>query len=157
VSWNVVLDVSGGPTVNPKVIAAAPIFAHPRSRWCSTHTAFDVGDDPVAMVKLQAVSYQTSLTAPLSASDTILQVSGDPLNSASGDSLAHLLDAAVGDYFQIQDGFREVVQIQQKLSPTSWLVSRAFPGVWWNQMNTSPVNHSAGVSLTPTCKAFFDN
>jgi hypothetical protein len=45
--WSVTLDVSGGPNANPTVAAAVPVFGNPRSRWCGTYNAGNVGDIPI--------------------------------------------------------------------------------------------------------------
>jgi hypothetical protein len=148
--WTIVLDVSGGPTVQPAIIAATPIFANPRSRWCGVHTAFDSGEDPIALNKVIHLwnLYELNLTAAIGAGDSTIQVSGEPASTNVTSGPAHLLDAAAGDYFQFRDGSGEVIQIAQKLSPTTWVINRAIQALGYHAGTAS---HAAGTALVSMC------
>jgi hypothetical protein len=151
--WIAVMDMGnsmpiatcgGGPNC-PHVIAAANVTGNVQTRWCGLHNiqvlpgavvsitshgmlgpATDVGQGP----------YSSTLTAGISGTQTSISVSGEP---SGGVPDTYLPTAQVGDWFIFTDN-NESVQITQKLSPTTWVISR-----------TSSAAHLAGAQLLANC------
>jgi hypothetical protein len=135
----------GGPSC-PHVIAAVNVTENPQTRWCGLHNIEMIPDAAVVSITPHGMlgpatdigqgPYISSLTAGISASQTSISVSGEP---SGGVPDADLPTAQAGDWFNFTDN-NENVQIAQKLSATSWMISR-----------TSPTAHMAGTQLVANC------
>jgi hypothetical protein len=145
--WVAMFDVDSAT-----VVAMAKTWANANSRWCGLHAIAPLGNAPVVNLTQQVLfgggatgPYFSNLTVGISATDTTITVSGEP-NSTNTNGDAHLLDAAAGDIFLVQDSARgnEYVQIVQKRSSASWVVKRGSNG-------TAPKSHEAGAQLWAYC------
>jgi hypothetical protein len=146
--WVAVLDLGNGKPAGTDpngvhLVAATAPFRNPTSRWCGLHNdnSLDhiIGNEsnfPIIQIRSQDGPYNSTLESGVGASDTTFYVSGEPLGSSNN----YLMDAASGDYFQIE---AEVVEITSKVSSTQWTVQRGVNG------HAQP--HNAGVNLTAQC------
>jgi len=157
--WVAALDLGNRQPVGscgsqcPHVIGAVNVVVNPQTRWCGLHSSGMVPNSPLAGLSLHGLTssglglgpYQTKLTAPVGPSDTTLLVSGEPLNSA--DSIEpYLMDAAVGDTFQLGS---EYVKIVNKISSKVWTVQRAYARSGSNPAQPWPTE----TTITANCES----
>lgn len=134
------------PKSCPHVIATAKTYDSPVSRWCGLHNAQIIDGAPLVEVTFHSMDgaaeggpYVSLTTSAISATDTVVNISGEPESDSTG---ASLLDVNRGDAFQFLDT-GEGVTILAKNSPTSWQIQRA-----------APVAHPAGAKLKAACNAW---
>ncbi len=154
------------------VTAFIPMYAQPKSRWCTSHTGEFLGPEPVIAVHTQftkggvgagryIVKLADSLPGGVAAGSLSTvrvtsawdaswgaQPAGFEPGEPVSDELDHyLMDAEVGDLFAVGG---EYVQITEKRSATEWVVRR---GIGKDQTYLYPRSHSAGTGMVAFCNA----
>ena len=139
-------NCGGDPKKCPHVIATAKTYDSPVSRWCGLHNAQIIDGAPLVEVTFHSMDgaaeggpYVSLTTSAISATDTVVNLSGEPKSDSTG---ASLIDAQAGDAFQFLDT-GENVTILAKNSPTSWQIQRA-----------APVSHPVGAKLKAACNSW---
>jgi hypothetical protein len=163
--WEVAFDLgnrqaagscSSGDNGCVRVIGESKPWQAPGMRWCGIHADELHPSQPVVHVTGQEMAgikgaggtagngpYLSTLTQDVGTGDTVLNVSGEPMNAGAPD--AYLMDAQVGDTFKFMDT-GELVQITAKNSPTSWTVKRALFGL------IHAAAHPSGTALRASCQ-----
>jgi uncharacterized protein (TIGR03437 family) len=156
-AWLAVLDLGNGQPIGSggtgKIVAATKTWEAPGTRWCGLHTVEFTGHrnwfgwDATTMMSGGSDGtgpFTVKLVTPLPASEGqfTIQVSGEPQ--------PYVMDAAVGDTFELSGtpwpGF-DFLTVLQKLSPTQWVVKRTVT------KPTPVVAQAAGTAMYAFCGA----
>ncbi len=136
------------PKQCPHMIATAKTYDSPVSRWCGLHNTQIIDGAPLVTISFHSMDgggtvgtgpFISLLTSGISATDTVIHVSGEP---SSPNSDSYLMDAQAGDLFLFTDTY-ETIRIVAKLSPTSWQVQRGVSG--------TPAAHSLATQVKAAC------
>ncbi|MGE5488333.1 MAG: ubiquitin-activating E1 FCCH domain-containing protein [bacterium] len=139
-----------------RIVAAMPLHANPKTRWCGGHYSNFIAPDNVIGIITQKLTGGTA-TGPwqvtlqneggVSADAQGFTVDGEPDctgGTCPTDNSTYLQDAAVGDVFMFLDGTNEKVKITAKAG-TAWTVMRGYA-------NTKAAAHAAGAKLRAVCE-----
>jgi len=139
-----------------RVVAAMPMYAHPKMRWCGYHYGNFVYPDHVFHMVAQNLAggpatgpWYVILQNPagVTAGDQSFTVNGEPTcvnTTCPTDGSTYLQDIEPGDVLQFMDGTNERIKVLAK-SGTSWTVQRGY-------MGTTAAAHAAGSSIQVICE-----
>jgi hypothetical protein len=141
-------------------------------RWCGIHTSYQIPGTTIGFLAAHGTSggnatpntpaaigagpYVTFLASGISSTDTTITVTGEPLNAHDSVYEPFLMNAAVGDAFQLQNiasGLYEEILITAKAGNV-WTVTRAATGI--GSGGQPAMAWPSGAQLQADCKEWRD-